>query len=254
MSGLIIIKDVRGYVDKDGTVMLHIEDVARGLGITQEKNGSMYIRWETVDRYLCDLGFSQLAGKGQFIPENIFYRLCMKASNKLALDFQTKVCDEILPAIRKHGAYIAPDTLEQMIASPEFGIRLLTALKDEQGKRIVAEQKVLELAPKADFYDTVTGSRTAIPFDHAAKVLGYRGVGRNKLFDFLRQRKVLQYDNQPYQQFIDRGYFRVIESKFTKPNGDIGISFKTLIFQRGLDYVRKLLDEAGYRKIEAVNQ
>ena len=63
-----------------------------------------------------------------YIPENIFYRLAMKAKNEVAQKFQILVADEILPTIRRHGAYIAPVTLENIIADPAFGIRLLTAL------------------------------------------------------------------------------------------------------------------------------
>ena len=71
--------------EKDGTAYLNLEAVARGLGFTQTKNGAEYVRWETVDKYLSELGFPNKLGKGVptcghdgYIPENIFYRLaCM---------------------------------------------------------------------------------------------------------------------------------------------------------------------------------
>ena len=79
-----------------------------------------------------------------------------------------------------------------------------------------------------------------------AKVLKIKGYGRNNLFEFLRNKKILQRNNQPYQKYIDLGYFRVVETKFNKPNGDIGINIKTLVYQKGLEYIRKLvLKEAG---------
>lgn len=103
---LLTISNVRGYTE-NGMGFLHLEDVARGLGFTQSKNGIEYVRWETVTAHLQDIGFSQLVGKDTFIPENIFYRLAMKAKNETAEAFQAKVADEILPTIRKTGSYTA---------------------------------------------------------------------------------------------------------------------------------------------------
>lgn len=104
MNNLITVSGVSGYIDENGAAQLNLENCVRGLGFTQEKNGVEYIRWETVNGYLSDLGFSQLVGN-EYIPENIFYRLAMKANNKTAVDFQCKIADEILPAIRKTGTY-----------------------------------------------------------------------------------------------------------------------------------------------------
>ena len=70
--------------------------VARGLGFTQEKNGVEYVRWETVNNYLRELKFSQQVGKDAYIPENIFYRLAMKAKNETAEKFQTLIADEVI--------------------------------------------------------------------------------------------------------------------------------------------------------------
>ena len=76
-----------------------------------------------------------------------------------------------------------------------------------------------------------------------AKVLNYPGYGRNRLFEFLREKKVLMPNNQPYQKYVDCGYFRVVEQKYTKPNGDIAINIKTLVYQKGVNYIRKLLEK-----------
>ena len=104
---------VRGY-EEDGVAYLHIEDAARGLGFerTQNKDGVEYtsIRWATVEGHLQDFGFHQHVGESgnphdYYIPENIFYRLCMKAKNEVAEKFQAKVADEIIPSIRKTGSY-----------------------------------------------------------------------------------------------------------------------------------------------------
>jgi anti-repressor protein len=102
------------------------------------------------------------------------------------------------------------------------------------------EKMISLLKPKAEFYDDVAGSKDAIEISKAAKVLDM-GIGRNKLFEILRNKKILQYDNIPYQTYIDRGYFRTIEQKWTTPDGETKINIKTLVYQRGLDYIRKML-------------
>ena len=104
------------------------------------------------------------------------------------------------------------------------------------------ENQIALMKPKADFYDNVAGSKTAIQMSNVAKVLAVKGYGRNNLFEFLRSKSILQADNMPYQKFVDAGYFRVIEQKYNnKSNGQVEISMKTLVYQKGLDYIRKLL-------------
>lgn len=134
------ISGVRCY-EKDGVAYLNIEDVARGLGFTQEKNGVEYVKWERVNDYLHDLNFSPLLGKNDFIPENIFYRLAMKAKNAVAECFQAKVADEIIPSIRRHGAYATDKVIDDILNNPDFGIELLTKLKEEREARVKAEQR-----------------------------------------------------------------------------------------------------------------
>ena len=107
-NSLVCISGVRGY-EEDGVAYLHIEDVARGLGFTEQKDGAEYVRWRTVDAHLSTLSFATSCENGKshdyYIPENIFYRLCMKARNEVAEAFQAKVADDIIPSIRKTGSY-----------------------------------------------------------------------------------------------------------------------------------------------------
>lgn len=111
----VLIYGVSCY-EQDGIAYLRLEDVAHGLGFTQTKNGIEYVRWETIDKYLRDLGFSQQVGKDSYIPENIFYRLAMKAKNETAEKFQALVADEIIPSIRKTGSYTVPKLSKEMQA------------------------------------------------------------------------------------------------------------------------------------------
>lgn len=117
----------------------------------------------------------------------------------------------------------------------------------EQQERIEAlELKQAEDRPKVEFYNEVTESKDTIDIGTVAKVLNIKGVGRNKLFEILRDKKILMPNNQPYQRYIDNGWFRQIESKFNLPNGDIKINIKTVVFQKGVDGIRKVLKEGIY--------
>lgn len=250
MNEIMNISGIECY-EKDGVAYLKLETVARGLGFTQTaKSGNEVVRWERVHKYLEELSVPTCGDDG-FIPENVFYRLAMKAKNEAAEHFQAKIADEVIPSIRKHGVYMTPETLEKVVLNPDMMIQLCTMLKEEQEKRknIEAEKQKLaienkEMQPKAEFYDAVTDSKDAISMAEVAKVLDY-DIGRNRLFDLLKKKKILDKSRVPYQRFVDAGYFRVIETKYTKPNGDVCINIKTLVLQKGIDYIRKILNEEG---------
>lgn len=96
---------VRTIINGDGSISINAEDAARGLGWVQIKNNKVYIRWETINTYLNELGFSQLVGKDDYIPESLFYLLGMKANNTAAQEFQRWIAVDVLPEIRKNGSY-----------------------------------------------------------------------------------------------------------------------------------------------------
>ena len=131
--------------------------------------------------------------------------------------------------------------VEKKWNSPEYVMNRALEISRQQVERLMLENK--ELKPKAEFFDVVADSKHAIQMSEVAKVLNYPGYGRNRLFEFLREKKVLMPNNQPYQKYVDCGYFRVVEQKYTKPNGDIAINIKTLVYQKGVNYIRKLLEK-----------
>lgn len=155
---IVNINGVECY-EKDGVVYLKLEAVARGLGFTEFKDGNQYVKWRRVDSYLNDFGFDTSGERPDFIPENIFYRLAMKAKNAVAEAFQAKVADEIIPSIRKHNVYMTPEALEKAFYNPEFLIRVANVIKEEREKN--QEKYVLEIkspvvhfctTPKSDKY------------------------------------------------------------------------------------------------------
>lgn len=231
--------------EKDGIVYLKLEDVARGLGFTTvAKSGNECVRWARVEEYLKEFGFPNKLGKDDFIPENIFYRLAMKAKNEVAEAFQAKVADEVIPSIRKHGAYMTEDTLDRMINSPEFGIKLLTALKEEKDKRKALEVANSELsvqnaimAPKADYFDDLVDRHLLTSFRDTAKELG---IPPKAFVAWLLEKKFLYRDQKhklvPYEN-KNNGLFEVRESKNDK-TGWAGT--QTLVTPKGRETFRLL--------------
>lgn len=104
------------------------------------------------------------------------------------------------------------------------------------------DRLITEMKPKADFFDAVADSKTAISMNEVSKVLAIKGMGRNNLFEYLRQQGILDRRNIPYQKYVDNGWFRVIEQHYSK-NGEEQISFKTLVYQKGVNGIRKMITE-----------
>ncbi|EEU33025.1 hypothetical protein HMPREF0946_01098 [Fusobacterium vincentii 3_1_36A2] len=114
----------------------------------------------------------------------------------------------------------------------------------------ILENKIEENKPKVEFYNDVIDSKNTCDMQTVAKILNFKGVGRNNLFEILRENKILQSNNQPYQKYVDNGWFRVIETKFNDyKTSEIKISFKTVVFQKGIEKISILLKDLGYTKV-----
>lgn len=168
----------------------------------------------------------------KIIPEGDIYRLIIRSNLPAAERFESWVFDEVIPSIRKTGGYQMPKTYIE-------ALEVLIATEKEK-ERLALENN--EMKPKADFFDAVADSKDAIEIGQVAKVLEIPGIGRNKLFSILREKQFLMGNNIPYQKYIDNGYFRTIEQKYSMPDGETRISIKTLVYQRGVDAIRRLLE------------
>lgn len=246
------IEGVRGYVDADGVVQLNLEDIARGLGFTTETvsatSGKKYVnvRWTRVDKHLESFGVAvppQVGERPEYIPEPIFYLLSMKAENKTALAFQHTIAYDILPAIRKHGAYMTPETIEAALTDPDTIIRLATTLKDERAKREELEAKVEADRPKVLFADAVDISDDSILIGELARLLRQNGVdiGQNRLFAWLRENGYLirregsDY-NTPTQRSMDLGVLGFKERVIANPDGSTHIKKTPKVTGKGQRY------------------
>lgn len=135
---------VRTIQNEDGSISINAEDAAKGFGWiqTQNKNGKQYtsIRWETVNDYCKEIGFPNKLGKDDYIPESLFYMLGMKASNKIAQEFQRWLAIDVIPQVRKTGSYQVP----QLPMSKELKAIFMLDEKQEklEGKVQGVEKKV----------------------------------------------------------------------------------------------------------------
>lgn len=148
------------------------------------------------------------------------------------------------------------DKLKQgLLVMPNFSnpAEAARAWADQYEQRLKLEAKAREDAPKVEFFESVAESKDAVEMKAVSSTLNYVAVGRNKLFAILREQKVLQSNNIPYQKYIDAGYFRTIETK-KNCGTEVRIFIKTLVYQKGLDYIRKLLNKLGYKPKESKEQ
>lgn len=148
------------------------------------------------------------------------------------------------------------DKLKQgLLVMPNFSnpAEAARAWADQYEHRQKLEAKAREDAPKVEFFESVAESKDAVEMKAVSSTLNYVAVGRNKLFAILREQKVLQSNNIPYQKYIDAGYFRTIETK-KNCGTEVRIFIKTLVYQKGLDYIRKLLNKLGYKPKESKEQ
>ena len=186
-----------------------------------------------------------------FINESGLYSLVLRSKLPTAKQFKRWVTSEVLPSIRKHGAYMTERTIEKALTNPDFLIKLATELKQEQEKRKALEEKVQVDKPKVVFADCVSTADTCILIGELAKILKGNGIeiGQNRMFEWLREngylvnRKGADY-NTPTQRAMELGLFKVKETTVTHSDGHITISKTAKVTGKGQQYfVNKFLNE-----------
>lgn len=179
---------------------------------------------------------------GWLINESGLYSLVLSSKLPTAKKFKRWVTSEVLPSIRKHGAYMTPEKLEEALLDPDTLIRLATDLKQEREQRIAAQAKIETDKPKVLFADAVCASQSSILVGDLAKLLKQNGVdmGQNRLFAYLRDNGYLMKRgssrNMPTQKSMELGLFEVKESSITNPDGSIRITKTTKVTGKGQVY------------------
>lgn len=185
------------------------------------------------------------------VNEPGLYSLVLGSRKPEAKAFKRWITHEVIPSIRKHGAYMTPDTLDRMISSPEFGIKLLTALQEERERNAKLENKVEADKPKVMFADAVSTSKSTILVGELAKLLRQNGVdvGQNRLFKWMRENGYLISRNgtdfnMPTQRAMEQGLFTIKETVITHSDGSVSISKTTKVTGKGQQFfVNKFLGE-----------
>ena len=190
-------------------------------------------------------------GYDEYIPECVFYLLAMKAKNEVAEAFQAKIAEEVIPSIRKHGAYMTQETLEAAILNPDYLLKVATALKAETDKRKALEAKVSADAPKVLFADSVAASSSTVLVGELAKIMRQNGVdmGERRLFRWMRdngyliKRNGTDY-NMPTQASMEQGLFRIKETVINHSDGHTSVSKTPKVTGKGQTFfLNKFLGE-----------
>ena len=213
-------------ITKDNEPMFCLVDVCKALEIKNATDVAKRLDEDEVTR----LNLGSQSGETNFVTESGLYAVILRSDKPNARKFRKWVTSDVLPSIRKYGTYCLPRTYKEALA------QLL--IEVDKNEKLELENK--EMKPKAEFFDTVADSKTAISMNEVAKVLNIKGYGRNNLFEFLRENKVLDRWNVPYQRYVDNGWFRVIEQHYQK-NGEPVITTKTLVYQKGVDGIRRMI-------------
>lgn len=148
------------------------------------------------------------------INESGLYSLILSSKLSTAKEFKRWVTSEVLPTIRKHGAYMDTDIIEKTLTNPDFIIQLATTLKEEKQRRMEAEAKIAADEHKVDFYNAVGSTSATLTVERFAKLVTEKlGIqtGRNRMFQWLRKNGFLQANNMPYQRYINNGWFKTYE-------------------------------------------
>ena len=219
---LFLAKDVADWIGHTdvSTMVRMVDDDEKGINI------------------VCTLGGNQ---ESWFLTENGLYEVLMQSRKPIAKDFKKGV-KEILKSIRRHGVYATADTVEKMLSDPDTAIKLLETIKAERQRRLEAETKVQEQAPKVLFADAVSASSRSVLVAELAKILKQNGVeiGQNRLFEWMRQHDYLcsrgGYYNQPTQKAMELGLFELKKTSITKPDGSVIVTCTSKITGKGQIY------------------
>lgn len=224
-------------------------DVCKCLDI---KNTTQAVqRLDEDEKSMFNIGLS--GGETNLVNEYGLYNLILVSRKKEAKAFKRWITHEVLPSIRKHGAYMTDEVLKEALTSPDFLIRLATELKEEKEKRIALEientiktQQIGELKPKADYVDKILKSKSLMTITQIAKDYGMSGTKLNSILHNLR----VQYKQSNQwllcSKYHDKGYTHSETYCFTGANGITSTKLTTKWTNKGRLFLYELLKNNGY--------
>lgn len=187
--------------------------------------------------------------KADFINESNLYKLAFQSRKPQAERFTYWVTSEVLPAIRKHGAYMTDEVIERTLTDPDYLIMLATNLKEEKAKRALAEAENEKNKPKVLFADAVSASSRSCLMGELAKMISQEAIrqgridgkiGQNKLFAWMRNNGYLcksgERKNQPLQQYVEQGLFEMKKGSYVDSRGANVVTTTTKVTGKGQIY------------------
>ena len=170
---------IRTQLNENGEVLFCLKDVCQALGVKNHKNVVKRIDQEEVQT----LAHPSNGGEQQtlFVTESGLYEVILRSYSPKAKPFRKWVCGEVLPSIRKHGAYATPQTIQSLLDNPDMGIELFKQLKEERERAQALRQTLAEQAPKIEYVDTVLSSVSTLTSTQVAKEIGMSAVRFHKL-------------------------------------------------------------------------
>lgn len=231
--------EVRTFLEND-TPYFVANDVAKTLGYKNPSKATNDHCKKAIETWGNDsLGRRQ---KFKIIPESDVYRLIIKSNLPSAEKFESWVMEEILPQIRKHGMYATDELLD----NPDLLIEVATKLKEERTLRLIAEQRVNELQPKADYYDRILNNKGLVTVSTIAKNYGMSAVSFNKLLHELG----IQFNQSGtwllYSKFQDKGYTHIEPFDYEDKNGNQQVKTRMKWTQKGHIFLYETLKKNNY--------
>lgn len=226
---------------KDEEIGFLASDLCRVLGTKTSNLKSILDSDNFLNVYNINIG-NHGGKKPLVVNESGFYTLVLKSRKPQAKPFQKWVTGEVLPSIRKHGGYLTPQKIEEVLTDPDTIIQLATTLKEEQARRKALEAENQVMQPKALFADAVAASHTSILVGELAKLLKQNGVeiGQNRLFKWLRENGYLMKTgssyNMPTQRSMEQELFEVKETSITHSDGHITVQKTPKVTGKGQQY------------------
>lgn len=223
----------------NGEPMFCLSDVAKCLGYSNPAKAVIdHCKGVTVLETPTNGGVQQM----KYGKESDIYRLIMSSKLSDATKFQDWVFDDVLPSIRKHGAYMTDEAIEKTLTDPDYLIKLATTLKEEKQRRIEAENKLIEQKPSVVFAEAVETSRTSILIGELATILKQNGIniGQNRLYDWLRSNGYLiqsgDRKNRPTQKAMEMDLFEILERTVQRGSEQPKIARTTKVTGKGQIY------------------
>lgn len=238
-------------LDENGVPLFCGNDVAKALGYAVPRKALFDHCKGVLKRNIPTNGGIQ---EMSFIPESDLYRLVFSSKLPTAEKFTDWVTTEVLPSIRKHGAYMTPDTMQRFIADPDFAIGLLTALKDEQTKSRALEaenekqsQLLADYEPKVQYLETILQSEGTMTTAQIAADYDMSAIQLNQiLHDAGIQRKV---NGQwiLYRKYMGKGYTKSETINITRSDGRPDTKMHTRWTQKGRLMIHEVLTARGIK-------